>query len=89
MGHAVHPDHNAGDHGEFVAVQQAYENLIKNRGQAQAPRGEDSWNFHDWWVRCSPVRHVPYLFRNLPVSVHDVARLYTVCGWVIYISKRW
>lgn len=45
---AGHPDHNHGDEGKFVVVQQAYESLIKNKGREVAPRNEDSWNFHDW-----------------------------------------
>lgn len=33
-------------------IQEAYESLIKRRGQPQEaqPPGKDSWDFHDWWV---------------------------------------
>ena len=51
---ADHPDHNQGEQGKFVAVQQAYENLIKNKGMEVLPHNEDSWNFHDWYG-CRPL----------------------------------
>ena len=33
-----------------VQIQEAYESLIKRRGQPQdvKPPGKDSWDFHDW-----------------------------------------
>ena len=34
----------------LLQVQEAYETLIKRRGQPKdaQPQGQDSWNFHDW-----------------------------------------